>query len=638
MPTVFVGNHRLDLTPDMVFGEGGEAIVFDIRKLIKGVALKLFRLPSDPLYDGDTPQAHYNREGARERLVMLPEKLAVFPKLPAEVIAPRDIVTGMSKEFCGYTMELIENADSIKEFSSRKFRANGPDNNGVRDLFLELATLVERIHKAKVVIGDFNNYNVLVKKGKPYYIDADSMQYDKFMCKTFTPLFVDPLICDPNSQALSQITPHSADTDWYAFALMLFHSLLYVHPYLGVHAPKDMKKKVPEAIRPLKRISVFDPDVIYPKVATHYKCLPDDLLDYYHKMIENDRRGVFPRALLENLRWTKCKCGAEHARRFCPECAHKAPTAMVKVTIKGNVTMTSIFRTGGRILDVRVYGNDICYAYVEDGILYRENKRAIAKMPTIDDTYFRVQGSNTMVVKSYDLKVLDLDGQTIASQATDTYRGRYPIFSCNRSYYFWSKQGDIYRNDQFGDKLIGRTLKGQTRFSVSEDIGFGFSKAGKTQMALLFDPKIRGLREFELPKKIDGDILDSRCYFSKDRVWFLVTSRKGGSTINDCFAIDFRGNVTASATAQEHDGSWLGHICGKTAVTTGKEPTLKHNIFSTTDNGIVHLVEDNGEIVQVADYPGTSSFVDTATESIFLLPKEGILVVSDQTISLLKIN
>ncbi len=61
---------------------------------------------------------------------------------------------------------------------------------------------------------------------------------------------------------------------------MLMQSLLFVGPYGGVYRPTDKKKTVLHDARPLKRITVFDPEVRYPKPARPYNMLPDDLLGY----------------------------------------------------------------------------------------------------------------------------------------------------------------------------------------------------------------------------------------------------------------------------------------------------------------------------------------------------------------------
>ncbi len=64
---------------------------------------------------------------------------------------------------------------------------------------------------------------------------------------------------------------------------------------------------------------MFDREVRYPKPAIPYRVLPDDLLDALYRIFVEDRRGVFPRRLLDALAWTRCpSCGVEHARPCLP--------------------------------------------------------------------------------------------------------------------------------------------------------------------------------------------------------------------------------------------------------------------------------------------------------------------------------
>lgn len=86
--------------------------------------------------------------------------------------------------------------------------------------------VIDEIHAAKVVIGDFNDLNVLIAKDEPYFIDADSFQYNGFLCKVYTERFVDPLLCDPQANRPVLAKPHNEDSDWFAFRVMLMQSLL----------------------------------------------------------------------------------------------------------------------------------------------------------------------------------------------------------------------------------------------------------------------------------------------------------------------------------------------------------------------------------------------------------------------------
>ena len=55
---------------------------------------------------------------------------------------------------------------------------------------------------------------------------------------------------------------------------MLMQCLLFVGPYGGVYRPKDPAHRVREA-RPVHRMTIFHPEVQYPKPAIPYGTLPE---------------------------------------------------------------------------------------------------------------------------------------------------------------------------------------------------------------------------------------------------------------------------------------------------------------------------------------------------------------------------
>src|SRR5262249_3184535 len=71
--------------------------------------------------------------------------------------------------------------------------------------------------------------------------------------------------------------------------------------------------------------------------------LPDELVEVLRAIFERDRRGVFPRALLERLHLRACSaCGDEHARVRCPTCQTHAhvPPAVVHGRLRWQIVGT----------------------------------------------------------------------------------------------------------------------------------------------------------------------------------------------------------------------------------------------------------------------------------------------------------
>jgi len=343
---VYLGGKMTRLKAAMAIGKGGEAVVY---RLPDGRALKLFKSPKHPDLCGFPAE----QQAAQARIDEHQRKLRDFPAgLPDRVIAPEQLATDRDGRVVGYAMRLIDGAQLMMRLAEPRVRRRTMTGDQVVRVLRDLHLTVGRLHDAGVVIGDFNDLNVLVRHAEAYLIDADSYQFGKYRCAVFSDRFVDPLLCDPSASAAMMVAPHGRDSDWYAFAVMAMRSLLCVGPYGGVHKPKNRKRRVAHARRPLERVTVFDPEVVYPKPALHYGLLPEELLEHLRAVFIDDRRGPFPATLLDRLRFTRCSsCGSEHARPTCPSCVVSRPRIAPTVRVRGTVTARRVARLPDGIVD-----------------------------------------------------------------------------------------------------------------------------------------------------------------------------------------------------------------------------------------------------------------------------------------------
>ncbi|MFN7134982.1 MAG: hypothetical protein ACK4N5_23100, partial [Myxococcales bacterium] len=236
---VYIESRRVRLDPSRAIGKGGEADVFDVGG---GRALKLFKAPDHPDLDGLPDE----QRAAEERLREHQRKLPAFPTgLPPRVVVPDALATDRrGSTIHGYRMRLLDGAELLARFADPAARSAIPDARVVavlRDLHASVAGL----HRRGVVIGDFNDLNVLVRGDEAHLIDADSFQFGPFACRVFTERFVDPRLCALASPGIMLRRPFDTDSDWYAFAVMLMQSLLFVGPYGGIHKPKGKPKLTP---------------------------------------------------------------------------------------------------------------------------------------------------------------------------------------------------------------------------------------------------------------------------------------------------------------------------------------------------------------------------------------------------------
>jgi hypothetical protein len=483
-----------------------------------------------------------------------------------------------------------------------------------------------------VVIGDFNDLNVLVRGTEAHLIDADSFQFGGFPCGVYTERFVDPLLCDPKGGRAVPARPFEAASDWYAFAVLAMQTLLCVGPYGGIFKPKAASDRVPHDARPLHRITVFHPEVVYPKPAVPWSALPDDLLHALSRTFQEDDRRPLPRALLESLSWSRCAgCGLSHARAACPRCV-KAPRAGVtaaRETVRGGVSRELVRQTRGRVVACAVQGGELRYLVHEDGGFAREDGRRVLAGELPADWQFALQGADTLVAHGGEAVVLRAAGGR-ARFSVDT-AGGVPALASNGTYRVRVEGGRLLRTGAASaaasllgeeDVRLGDVLSGQTRIWAGDRLGFGLYRAGSLSVAFVFDPERPGLTDtVKLPYPA-GQILGYEVLFAEDRIWALFAARTGGRTRHFATRIRPDGAVDAHAAADAGDGSWLGTLGGKCAV--GRA------LLAATDSGIVRVEERGGDLVEARRFADTEPFVTGAVQ--LLAGRDGLFVVEPQAI------
>lgn len=625
----YIDGQRIALDPTASIGKGGEADVYNI----KTAALKVFKTPDHSDY-ADEP---FEQESARERIInhqrKIPALIRLAPGLPDRVIAPMKPATDRGGQtIVGYAMKLLSGAEVLLNYSDRDRHDKGLSKELITKIFIDLHATVTGSHAAGVIFGDFNALNVLIINAEAYVIDVDSAQFERFLCNMYTERYVDPLRCDPDNTSPTLVKPHNTDSDWYAFLVMLMQSLLCVGPYAGVFRPKDKTKRVPHSARPLHRVTVFDPDVIYPKdtIAFHFGILPDDLIHRLHEVFKNDLRGEFPVDILERMRWTKCTiCGLEHARDKCPSCDQAAPAAIKQtVVIRGKVKATRIFQTRGTIVFADFQNKKLRWLYHENEEYKREGGVTVLRGALHHQLRFRIQWNKTLMGSPKGLVLVSstIAGEKPTKVSTDCF-GNLPMFAANADHYYWLQNGQLLRDSIIAPKHLGDVLSRQTLFWVGPAFGFGFYRAGNLSVAFVFDAKQAGINDSVKLPPLKGQLIDSTCFFTKDYCWFLVAMQEKGKTINRCIVIRSDGSVKATAEAEEGDGSWLSRLRGKCAVGTF--------LFVATDEGIIRVEPDGDSITVTGEFPDTEPFVSSGSH---LFAGEGIYVVDRNEIKLLQIG
>jgi len=360
---VFVDGKRVNLEPGALLGQGGEAEVYDLHD---GRVLKWWKPPQHPDFDG-LPDAQAQAE---KRISEAPARLRALPgNLPAAVVVPCGLALDGRKRVAGYLMQKVT-GEPLHSYGELKWRREHPiAGDALVAMLLSLHDAIAGLHKARVVVGDCNDLNVLVDGARVHLIDVDSYQFGGYACPMFTERFLDPRLCETT---MMPVRPHDEASDWFAFATMTLRTLLGVGPWGGVHQPADASKRCPALARALRRVSVFADGIVYPRAARSIAILPDELVAALRGIFDRDQRGVFPRELLERLRLRACtQCGEEHARVRCPSC--QAGAQVPPTVVHGNLRVQPIGAIEFPYEIGRLHDNSTPI-WIEAGALWRQGR------------------------------------------------------------------------------------------------------------------------------------------------------------------------------------------------------------------------------------------------------------------------
>lgn len=274
-------------------GRGGEAVVYQFGPDLVG---KIYHLPNAPEYvDNDSMQ-----QAALVRIREVQHKLFAFPlDVPDGVVAPTAILVNPKDQVIGYIMPFVKGI-SLDKLAKRSSIANA---STAMPILRKLHTLVSEIHAVGIVIGDFNENNIIIAKKQPFLLDADSMQFGSYECRTFMPGFVDPqllkslrrtpsrnkepkMVGRPNV-VFTMASHHSELSDWYSFMVIAMRLIVHTGPYGGFVPKMDLTDRIK------KNITVFDRKrVRYPQTALPLKTVPRPLLEAFVRMFVRGERFV----------------------------------------------------------------------------------------------------------------------------------------------------------------------------------------------------------------------------------------------------------------------------------------------------------------------------------------------------------
>jgi hypothetical protein len=580
---VFVANSRVRLKDSDLLGEGGEARVFRW----KNCAVKVFHTVSPG-----------NDSEARVRAAKL-EKLARFPTgLPRNVLGPIELVKDQAGHVIGFVMQAVSEVDDASRLAQRSFRENTISNNVVMTLFRQLEDTVQKLHARNVIVGDLNDGNVLVQPASQqvFIIDADSMQFSGFACSVGHERFLDPRLYGVD---LSSGPRFDAGTDWYAFAVMLFSSLLYVHPYGGTHAKLNTMLRRAEARHP-----VMKTDVVLPRVAAPWKTLSDDALHWFSQTFERDVRVAPSKSVLEQV-WSTCSCGVTHARPVCPSCQAMGPLPTKSVMrVKGRCAARILFETSGRVIAAKMQGG-VKYVFEERGVVRREDGAVVLPRPLLPQERIGLAGASTWVVSSRGAMERHEHGKLVERAQTGV-RSSEPTFATAAAVTYRTENEWLI--EQGTGRRVGQVLEGQTWLWTGERLGLGFYRAGGMTVPFLVRSGQSGVKQLS-NIRWTGRVVAADSVFDARHGLLTVTAEHHGRDVVHRWLVSEDGALLATS---------IGGRSGHAALLGGR-------VVLGSDEGLVAMKLDSGVLVEAACFSDTQTFVSAQDE---LLPQsDGSLVV-----------
>ena len=560
MTHVLAGTTRLRLDAKDLLGEGGEGRVYRSGDL----AVKIFTTPT----------------AARTA------KLRAFPRgLPGSVVGPLDLCTDRHGTVVGFTMRALDGATDLQRLGQRKWREGRVGNARVLAVFRELATTIATLHAAGVVVGDLNDGNVVLTDlptCTPWLIDADSMQFGAHAC-----VVAHERTLDPRLYGIDLGGRLSAESDWYALSVLLFSSLLYVHPFGGAHPSHPTMLRRAEA-----RCSALRRDVKLPK-NVRVDVLSDDALAWFERVFEKDLRAPPPASLLD-ARFTRCACGVEHTRPVCPGCTTRVHVRPA-VRAHGKLRATRIVLVEGRI----VAANGMAYAWEDETTLRREDGAIVLRRGEGPDDYFRdpnrvvrLAGTATWVFAAQRWTRF-VGGATMSVAAVDGDAGPSGLVRVD---------GDVLvRQDA---TRLGSVLEGQTRVRVGGEMGFAFYRAGGLTIAFVFDPRRGALRQIEGFPSLRGRLVGWTAVFDDAHALVTFATEANGRTEITVHLVDRLAAIVATDRSTDPARTALATSAGGRALAGG-------SIVAATDEGLVLLRADRATrtFVPVRLFPEAKDFV-----------------------------
>lgn len=206
---------------------------------------------------------------------------------------PTDLVKDDQGKYVGFLMPEIRDSVQLIEYYNPQLRNKiYPHFNWycLHITALNVASVIEALHKKGYIIGDMKSQNILVnKKGYVSVVDTDSFQVknhktgEVFRCPVGTEGFTPPELIGRNIQNITQTRSH----DRFRLGVIIYHLLFTHHPfqgkYIGTGDPPGQDDSISKGYWPYSNNSLiklgkysFELDIVHPEVKKCFlRCFND---------------------------------------------------------------------------------------------------------------------------------------------------------------------------------------------------------------------------------------------------------------------------------------------------------------------------------------------------------------------------
>lgn len=412
--------------------EGGEATIYTYKN---NTLIKSFK-----------PNIDLKRKEAKVRKIL-------SGKMPSNVYGPIEIVT-VNNQFAGYVMKKVENAEVFHQLVKKKYlKTHQISNKDVLELVVDAGKTISAFHKGGGMLGDYNDYNIMMKGNQSCFIDVDSWGFSSQLSPdAYTEIFMDPKAINANGSI-----SFSLEAEYYNFAVLSFNMLTRMHPFEGTYK-KNEKMTTMERMK--NKISVLGKhDITIPNMIPSWDWMSPELKKEYEEIFEKGKRESVLGSLEEladNMEYCKIHNTYYFSKyKECPLCNTKAVVATPPVVVQVTTAKKSKLRIAFEATDLRVLLNNKMYVNTNNEVVHIKSKRKM-KLNRGEFVDYTEDGKFAFVIKDSSIIIYD-EQNKLHSTLERMYKTPYQV-----------KGDDLYFIDKTGILAkVQVTPKGNIRVDIS---------------------------------------------------------------------------------------------------------------------------------------------------------------------------